>query len=118
MDAASEDMSFKRSTFRIIIRNVKVMQFSFVRTEWGLLSSDRLFRNENKLHLKTKRFAWSTAQQCELPAPPGLLRQVRLKLWLRNYFPGRSVKPQLSVTLLTVASRWVIQYQIAWRGGP
>ena len=42
MDAASEVMSFKRSTFRIIIRNVKVMQFSFVRTEWGLLSSDRL----------------------------------------------------------------------------
>lgn len=36
-----------------------------------------------------KRFAWGTAQQCGLPAPPGLLRQVRLKLWLRNYFPGR-----------------------------
>ena len=55
MDAASEDMSFKRSTFRIIIRNVKVMQFSFVRTEWGLLSSDR-FRNEkiNLIELEEK----------------------------------------------------------------
>lgn len=53
-----------------------------------------------------------------LPAPPGLLRQVRLKLWLRNYFPGQVVKLQLSTAQLTVATRWVMQDQTAWRGGP
>ena len=68
--------------------------------------------------LVSKRFAWGTDQPCELPAPPGLLRQVRLRLWLRNYFPGLCLKPQLSATLLSAARRWVVQDQIAWRGGP
>lgn len=111
----------QRSPLKSDHLKVKVMQFS-PRERNGAYSRLTFFRKEKydffATEKKRKRFAWSTAQQCELPAPPGLLRQVRLKLWLRNYFPGQSVKPQLSATLLTVASRWVVQDQIAWRGGP
>jgi hypothetical protein len=41
------------------------------------------------LDLYKKRFVCGTARRCELPATPDLLRHIRLKLWLRNYFPGR-----------------------------
>ena len=38
---------------------------------------------------------------------PDLLRHIRLKLWLRNDFPGQSVELQLSATLPSVARWWV-----------
>jgi hypothetical protein len=53
-----------------------------------------------------------------LPASPDLLRHIRLKLRLRNHFPGLVDELQLSTTLPSVARWWVMWYQIAWRGVP
>jgi hypothetical protein len=81
-------------------------------TKWGLLSPDLHFvgfRNRgahNILELQ-KEVCVRHGSVVRLLTAPDLLRHIRLKLWLRNDFPGQSVELQLSATLPSVARWWV-----------
>jgi hypothetical protein len=69
------------------------------------------------IQLSKKRSMWGTAQLRGLPAAPDLLRQVGLKLGLRNCFPG-PLRLRSSAIRLRVAVRRRLQHRAAWRGEP
>ena len=64
------------------------------KTQWGLLLCSAILINPRTfvfifiVEIKYKRFSRGTARLHELQASPDLLRRDRLKLRLRNHFPG------------------------------
>lgn len=64
-----------------------------IKTQWGLLLPSAILNSRTFVfifivEIKYKRFSRGTARLHELQASPDLLRRDRLKLRLRNHFPG------------------------------
>ena len=64
---------------------------------------------------KNKRFSWGTAQSRELQASPDLLRRDRLKLRLRNHFPGLYETSIICIPCIRCRTREISRTK--WPGG-
>ena len=91
------------------------------KTQWGLLLCSAILINPRTfvfifiVEIKYKRFSRGTARLHELQASPDLLRRDRLKLRLRNHFPGLYATSIICTPSIRCRTREICRTK--WPGG-